>query len=131
MNNPTRIMIVDDDPSILYLTEYAFELSGEFQITTCQSRKEALVKLPHVQPELILLDINMPGPDGLSTLKQIQKFTKSQICFVIVMSGDMSEELQVQYMNAGAVGCLDKPFVFQDFVASVLKIWRLHSEHNA
>lgn len=62
-----KIMIIDDEVDILHMLERYFRLNG-YQVITAEGAEQALKKL-NQQPDLILLDVNMPGMDGISCLK--------------------------------------------------------------
>nr|MBC8158938.1 response regulator [Alphaproteobacteria bacterium] len=66
MTEPTlqKILIVEDDPDIQTVARMALEAIGGFTVETSNSGKEALVKAPAFQPDLILLDVMMPEMDG-------------------------------------------------------------------
>ena len=63
-----RLLFVEDEPDIQVVARLALEAIGKFQVELCNSGKEALAKAPGFEPDLILLDVMMPGMDGPTTL---------------------------------------------------------------
>ena len=68
----TRILYVDDEPDIREVARIALEVVGGFEVEVCESGEAALLKAPGYQPDLILLDVMMPGMDGPETLKALR-----------------------------------------------------------
>ena len=73
MTELKRIMHVEDDPSIQDVVRVALEIVGGFQVNTCSCGQDALDQFDQFQPQLVLLDVMMPGMDGPTTLKQLQQ----------------------------------------------------------
>ena len=73
MNDLVRVMHVEDDQSIQDVARVALEIVGGYQVCTCSSGQEALDKFNSFAPQLVLLDVMMPGMDGPTTLKQLQQ----------------------------------------------------------
>jgi DNA-binding NtrC family response regulator len=101
------ILVIDDDEDIcLYLREF---LTGEgYRVKTVTQPQEALSEVKEGRHQIILLDIRMPGIDGVSLLRQIRAID-SDIC-VIVMTAYPSVESAVETMKADALDYLRKPF---------------------
>lgn len=105
-----RVMIVDDEvairekiPQLINFEEYGFTVCA-----TAKNGKEALEKLPEVQPDLIFLDVRMPVLDGLGFLEQLRKGPFSETS-VIILSGYSDFEYARKAMLFGAKGYLTKP----------------------
>lgn len=81
-----KIMIIDDEIDILHMLERYFRLNG-FSVITAEGAEEAMSKLAQ-QPDLILLDINMPGMDGLSLCKNIRDYVTCPIVFLTANAND-------------------------------------------
>jgi len=106
-----RILVVDDDEDIcLYLREF---LTREgFRVATVSKAADALVEIRQGRHQIVLLDVRLPGVDGLELLRQIRAID-SDIC-VIVMTGYPSVQSAVESMKAAAFDYLQKPFDLQD-----------------
>jgi len=81
-----RILVVDDDKRNLRIMTTLLD-DSKYEIVTVSSGEDALEKLKTYTPELILLDIMMPGINGYETCKQIRKQTKFQYTRIILVSG--------------------------------------------
>ena len=68
-----RILLVEDDIDIQFIAKMALESVGGFTVQVCSSGQEALDKIPEFKPELILMDVMMPGMDGLTTFQEFKK----------------------------------------------------------
>jgi DNA-binding NtrC family response regulator len=106
-----RVLVVDDDEDIcLYLREF---LTREgFRVATVSKAPDALVEIRQGRHQIVLLDVRLPGVDGLELLRQIRAID-SDIC-VIVMTGYPSVQSAVESMKAAAFDYLQKPFDLQD-----------------
>ena len=80
-----RIMYVEDEPDIQAVACLALEHIGGFTVEVCSSGREALEKLPQFQPDLILLDVMMPGMDGPTTLLALRATPIAEAMLAIVL----------------------------------------------
>ncbi len=127
---PETILIVDDAPAIL--STLAGILADEgYDVQTAESGEEALESLQTVSPAVILLDILMPGLDGVETLKRIL-VSRAEV-MVIMMSGHGSAETAAQTMKLGAYDYIEKPVSLEKVVAIVkhaIDAYRLRKENR-
>jgi DNA-binding NtrC family response regulator len=101
-----RILVVDDSPVIRdVLREF---LRGRYEIDTAANASQALAAFVRRSPDLILLDIRMPGVDGLSLLRSFRD-TGMQVP-IFVMTGYASLEIARDALDSGATAYLPKPF---------------------
>ena len=103
-----KILAVDDEKDILVLLKYNLEIEGYF-VETANSGKEGIKIAEKIEPNLILLDIMMPGMDGIETcinLRKIEKLSSSSILFLTARSEEYSE---VAAFDAGADDYIIKP----------------------
>lgn len=108
MSDKHIILSVDDEPYTQGLVEYALE--EEFQLNFATSGQEALDKLKELTPELILLDVRMPGMDGYETCRQIKADSDTAEVPVIFVSGMDSLEERLAGYDAGCDDYIIKPF---------------------
>jgi two-component system response regulator FixJ len=101
------VYLVDDDDAIRRSVGFALKTSG-FEVRTYESGSELLKSAPDLKPGCILLDIRMPGMDGLET--QAALSAKGVTLPVIIMTGHGDVTLAVRAMKAGAVDFIEKPF---------------------
>ena len=67
-----KIMLVEDEPDIQLITRLSLEVGGGYEVRVCGSGTEALESAPAYAPDLILLDVMMPGMDGLATMDALR-----------------------------------------------------------
>ncbi len=118
MSAPKTILVVDDNPSNLHLL---FDLLSEtgFQVAIAESGDMALETLELIVPDLILLDINMPGLDGFATCQQLKRRPEFRDVPVIFMSALAESVNKIQGFSVGAVDYITKPFDTQETLARV------------
>jgi len=108
---PARVLIVDDEKDFVEMFSLRLQAQGE-KVSTAHSGKEALTVLGQTIIDVVILDIRMPGMDGIDTLKQIK--TLFPIVEVILLTGHGSTETAVEGMKLGAFDYLMKPADFED-----------------
>jgi two-component system, OmpR family, response regulator len=119
----TRIMHVEDDPSIQQVAKIALEAVGGFTVHTCSSGQQAIADYANFAPQLVLLDVMMPGMDGPTTLQQLQqKFDLSQIPAVFMTAKVQSNEV-ASYKKLGAADVVVKPFDPMTLSDQIRQIW--------
>lgn len=108
-----RILVVDDAPFILRALRDSLEARG-FEIHEAQSGEEALSAYKDIRPDVVLMDILMPGMNGISVTREIMKIDPSANIIVITAIGKPG--LEKECMDAGARGFLLKPFRIRDLL---------------
>lgn len=105
-----RILYVDDEADIREIASMSLALDGAFDVRTCASGKEALQVASEWQPNLILLDVMMPGMDGPETLAGLRADPLTAgIPAVFITARTQSYEIQ-RFLSLGATGVIAKPF---------------------
>ncbi len=115
-NQKRKILVVDDDSSSLRITQKSLEFEG-YQVDTATSGQEAIAKMNSWRPHLVLLDMSMPGLDGLETLKALR--AKGEYVSVIFVSGKSETEDVIRGLDAGADDYIRKPFDTLELLARV------------
>ena len=118
MNPKASILIVDDESVVRDSLAKWFEEEG-YSVDTATSAREALLKLPRQRWDLALVDIKMPGMDGLELHRKIREVDPNII--VIIMTGYASVETAVQALKDGAYDYIMKPFDPDDLTHAVAK----------
>ncbi|MFH1379406.1 MAG: response regulator [bacterium] len=119
----TKILIADDEMDYRNLIRIALK-GSEYEITEAQNGKETLEKIIHIQPDLVLLDINMPHMDGYTTCKKIRANPLFKDLPVIMLTIRKSPPAQTKGLEIGADDYILKPFKqdeLQARIKSVLK----------
>ena len=94
------VLYVDDEPSLLEICRTFLEQTGEFRVDTCESAKEALVRLSHTAYDAIISDYQMPFVDGITLLKDVRR-TVGDIPFIL-FTGRGREEIVIEALTCGA-----------------------------
>lgn len=113
-----KVLLVDDEPDILELLKYNLEREG-YQVTTALNGRDAIKAAKTNKPDLIVLDIMMPGMDGVEVcnqLRQLPEFKHTLITFLTARSEDYS---QIAGFEAGADDYITKPVRPKVFVSKV------------
>jgi len=130
MNEGKSILIVDDEKNIRLTLSRSLEVLG-VETDSAEDGKEALLKLREKEFGLILLDIRMPGVDGMEVLRQVRE-SRPDIC-IIILTAYGTIELAVEAMKLGAVDFIQKPFVpeqIRERVARVMSMGKIRQSKN-
>lgn len=117
--NKFRILIVDDEPANLYLLE---EVLSEYNVSSAKCGADMFKLLDEAAPDIILLDIMMPGVDGLTLAKQLKDNEKFKNIPVIFISAKNSGEDVAEGLNTGADDYIKKPFNNSELMARISKV---------
>lgn len=109
-----RMMLVDDEERFLQTTQKLLSRHG-YEVLTATSGMECLKKLEEELVHVVILDVKMPGMDGVETLKRIKQ--KHPMVEVIMLTGHATAESAVEGMKSGATDYLVKPANVEDLVA--------------
>ena len=116
MSDKHHVMIVDDDAILTKSIEYMLNQRG-FIVSTANSGNEALTLLKGgLDPDIILLDVNMPNMDGYQTFEAIERIKFFPIIFV---TGQDDSESELKGLTMGAVDFVTKPFMIDILVARI------------
>ncbi|SMB84321.1 response regulator [Deinococcus hopiensis] len=105
-----RVLLVEDDPDIQAIALIALEDIGGLQVQTCDTGFEALERFPGFAPDLVLLDVMMPGLSGPETLMALRRLPGADRVPVVFMTAKVQKGEVEEYLNLGAVGVIPKPF---------------------
>lgn len=127
MKDPTlrRILFVEDDPDIQTVAKMALEAIGGFTVLACGSGSEALARLDEFAPDLVLLDVMMPGMDGPATLAALRQSPTGRELPVVFMTARVQAQEVAAYREMGAEDVIAKPFDPMMLSEQVLAIWRM------
>ena len=105
-----KLLVVDDDPEELFVVARMLLKAG-YLVEEAHSGAEAIDKARQFAPDLILLDVVMPGMDGFEICEQIKSDRQLKEIFVVLVSGmKKTPEYQAKGLNAGADGFIARPF---------------------
>ena len=119
----SRLLYVDDDPTLTLLTRISLERVGGFTVKTCASGAEALAEVEAFQPHLVLLDVMMPGMDGPATLQALRQIPALDGVPVVFMTAKVHAEDMARYQELGAADVIGKPYDPVKLPELVRAIW--------
>ncbi|MGH7324468.1 MAG: response regulator [Candidatus Rokuibacteriota bacterium] len=102
-----RVLLIDDDPAILHLLSNYFELDKRYSVKAAMSGEKGLSAFEDDRPDVVLLDISMPGMDGLEVLQRMRKIDPS---IPVIMVTGASYQQSGEALKQGAFAYIPKPF---------------------
>lgn len=117
-----KILLVDDDPLIRKLTKTTLA-EEEFKILEAETGEQALKITEEEKPDLILLDIKLPGKDGFQVCRQIKQDDRIRSTYVIILTGEPTEDMREKGKKAGADDYFTKPFSPIELIQKVHKVF--------
>lgn len=124
MNNPPRILVADDMPDNLVLLRAILEPEG-YALETARSGEEALRFAQHETPDLVLLDVLMPGQDGFAVCRALRNRLQTRFVPVILVTALNEIEDRIRGLEAGADDFIAKPFSDELLLAKIRSLLRL------
>ncbi len=110
MNQLRRVMCIEDDPDIRMLIEFSLSTVGQLEVLSCASGSQALASVTAFAPNLVLLDVMMPGMSGPETLKALRQLPAMKGVAVVFMTAQVMPTEVEQLLLHGVAGLIVKPF---------------------
>jgi DNA-binding response OmpR family regulator len=104
-----RILVVDDDPRLLHIVEMYLSIEG-YDVVTAENGEDGLKEVETARPDLVILDIMMPGMDGIEACRRIRTNAETQSVPVVMFSALSSDDDVERARLAGANHLITKPF---------------------
>jgi DNA-binding response OmpR family regulator len=123
----TRILVVDDEQEFAVALSERLVLRG-FEVETCLSGAEALEKVMANPYDVVLMDVAMPGMDGIETLKEIKK--RRPLIEVILLSGRATLETAIQGLELGAIDYIKKPCETDELLRKINEAYQVKYKHE-
>ena len=118
-----KILYIEDEPDIHAVAKIALEMIGGFTLCACLSGSEALNQAEEFAPDLILLDVMMPGIDGPTTLLKLREMESLKIIPAIFMTAKVQANEIAEYKALGALDVIAKPFDPMTLASQIKLIW--------
>jgi CheY-like chemotaxis protein len=118
-----RILMVEDESDIQVVARMALEAVGGFTVEVCSSGEEALRAFEAFRPDMVLLDVMMPGMDGPATLKAIRNLPGGGEVPIAFMTAKVMPGELAQFKELGALDVIAKPFDPMTLPGQVRAIW--------
>jgi len=118
-----KILYVEDEPDIQTIARLALQEVGGFELCICSNGAEALALPDEYRPDLVILDVMLPGMDGPATLAELRKRPALAEIPVLFMTAKAQPQELEQLRAQGAVEVITKPFDPMTLAATVREIW--------
>ena len=119
-----HVLCVDDEEDILQVTQLSLETLGGFKVSICKGSGGALAQVKSLNPDMLLLDVMMPGMDGPTMLKVMRTDPDLAGIPVIFMTAKVQPSEVAHYIQIGAMGVIAKPFDPMGLSRQVEALWR-------
>ncbi|MFO7601085.1 MAG: response regulator [Candidatus Desulfacyla sp.] len=127
MPDGVKVLVVDDEEEFVDALAQRLEVRG-FTVMTAFSGDDALTVVRDKPVDVVILDVLMPGKDGLQTLREIKQL--KPLVEVIMLTGHATVETGIEGMKLGAYDYLMKPTDTEDLVAKINKAYGRKAEHE-
>lgn len=118
-----RVLLIEDEPDISFIAARALEAFGGYTVQPCNDSRDAINQANGFKPDIILLDVMMPGKDGPTTLSELNEISSLNKIPVVFMTARVQREELEAYSKMGAVGVIPKPFDPLSLASELQKIW--------
>jgi putative two-component system response regulator len=118
MNKKARVLTVDDEEQVLNLIKNVLS-DYDYEIFLAKDGPEALEMVKEVSPDVILLDIQMPGMNGIEVTKALKENNETKIIPIVILSGLHDVDYRIEALEAGADDFLSKPPIIQELITRV------------
>jgi two-component system, OmpR family, KDP operon response regulator KdpE len=122
-----RVLVVEDEPKVLRALGVALEAHG-YEVVATATGEQAVARAADRTPDLILLDLGLPGIGGLEVIRRVRAFLAATPIIVVSAQGD--EETKVAALDLGADDYVEKPFALPELLARV-RVGLRHAERAA
>ena len=122
-----KVLLVDDEKDFVESLAERLQLK-DFNVSTALNGTEALDLIKEHEYDVIVLDVKMPGKDGIETLKEIKNL--KQLPQVIMLTGHATVETAIQGMKVGAYDYIMKPTVTEDLIVLINKAFKIVEEQK-
>ena len=122
-----RILCIDDEEDILAIVRMCLEMLPGVDVECCgEGGKAAIARAQAFRPDIVLLDVMMPGMDGPSTMRAMRADPKLKDVPVVLMTARVRRHEVDEYLALGATGVIPKPFDPMTLGAEIAAIWESH-----
>jgi two-component system response regulator CpxR len=122
-----RVLLVDDEKEFVDALAERLEIR-DFEITKAFDGDEALDRIANVELDVVILDVLMPGKDGLATLREIKK--AKPLVEVIMLTGNATVPSAIEGLQSGAYDYLMKPTETKDLIVKIVAAYKRKAEQE-
>jgi len=128
MTELKRILYVEDEADIREVTKLALETIGGLTLEICESGQMAIDKAQDFNPDLVLLDVMMPGMDGPTTMAQLKKMPELAAVPMVFMTAKVQPQEVENFKSLGAIDVISKPFDPMTLADQIRNLWDSHHD---
>jgi excisionase family DNA binding protein len=104
-----KVLIIDDEPAVLAVLTDALTWAGRYKVESAQDGYEGLIRVGSFQPDVLVLDLRMPGLDGFQVCRRIKTDPLTRLTKILAISGYVEGDTVTRVFAAGADAFLEKP----------------------
>lgn len=123
----TRILIVDDEQDFAEALSERLTIR-DYDVTTAFTGQDAIAKIMQLNFDIVILDVKMPGTNGIDVLKEIKN--RKPLTEVIMLTGNATVETAIEGMRLGAFDYLMKPCETDDLISKINRAYEKKAEHE-
>jgi DNA-binding response OmpR family regulator len=127
-HNQNKILVVDDEASLVQLCKLILEHAG-FEVRGAYNGNQALHLITEEVPDLIILDVMMPGMDGIEVCKKIRTQYSQHHPFILMYTADDSEQTRLSGMKAGANELITKDTPISELTNKIISLLPANYPH--
>jgi DNA-binding response OmpR family regulator len=122
---PRKILVVDDNPTIVELIRYAINLQGDYQVFVAYDGVEGLERFYQEAPDCVIIDVKMPRMDGYQLIRCLRGDSRTADTPLIILSAMIREEDQLTGLLSGVDEYLTKPFKPRALCAAIERVMQI------
>jgi putative two-component system response regulator len=126
-----KILIVDDEPGNIHVLERMLNSAGYHNITSTTDGRSTPELYQSMHPDLILLDIRMPGFNGFDVMSALSALEKESYLPILVLTAQLDTETRLKAIKAGAKDFVNKPFIMEEMLARINNLLEVRMLHNS
>ncbi len=122
-----HIFYVEDDQDIQQLVQLSLASLHGFELTLASSGEEALAMADNIEPQMVLLDVMMPGMDGVALYNRLREKPAYQSMPIVFITAKVQQHEVSHYQQLGAAGVIVKPFSPDELAGLINTFWERHN----
>jgi putative two-component system response regulator len=126
-----KILIVDDEQGNIHVLERMLSAVGYHNITSTTDSRSTPDLYQSMHPDLILLDIKMPGFSGFDVMNALRTLEKESYLPILVLTAQLDNETRLKAIKAGAKDFVNKPFIMEEMLARINNLLEVRMLHNS